>query len=67
VEAAAKSEKVKGRGREKDPDPDGPVAEAVDAGVALAHLALLGIFHLSAILHWDEFRRAEGWESIGRG
>jgi hypothetical protein len=40
------------------------VAEAVDTGVALADLPLLGKFKFSAILHLGEFRRATGGESM---
>ena len=49
---------------EEDPYPDGPMAEPVDAGVARADLPFRGQFNFSAILHWGEFLRADGRESI---
>jgi len=65
VKTTGKERKGEGAwGEEKDRDPNGPMAEAVDAGVALADLALVGKVKFSAILHWGEFLRAKGKPSM---
>ncbi len=38
---------------------------AIDALVALPHLARIGVFNLSAVTHWPKFRRAGVSESNG--
>ena len=58
-----KTEGKGARGKEENPDPQRGVSNAIDALVALAHLARIGVFNLSAVTHLPKFRRAGASES----
>jgi hypothetical protein len=45
-------------GQKEDKDPDWPMQRAVDAGISLPHLALLGILNFSGVTHAKKSRRA---------